>query len=51
MRTALVLGGTGSLRSTVEQLARDGWQVTVTGRRPEAVPTEWDELGVALPRR
>ena len=46
MRSALVLGGTGSLCSTVEQLARDGWQVSVTGRRPEAVPADWDGLGV-----
>lgn len=46
MRTALVLGGTGSLSATVERLAAGGWQVTVTGRNPRAVPSHWAELGV-----
>lgn len=44
MQTALVLGGTGSLSAAVECLARDGWQVTATGRNPRAVPTRWAEL-------
>jgi nucleoside-diphosphate-sugar epimerase len=46
MRTALVLGGTGSLRSTVEHLAREGWKVTVAGRHPGAAPPRWTGLGV-----
>lgn len=46
MKTALVLGGTGSLSATIERLARDGWQVTATGRNPRAVPTRWPDLGV-----
>jgi nucleoside-diphosphate-sugar epimerase len=48
MRTALVLGGTGSLRSTVERLAREGWQVTVAGRHPSGAPTRWAGLGVCF---
>lgn len=46
VRTALVLGGTGSLSATVAQLARDGWQVAATGRNPRAVPAHWADLGV-----
>ncbi|HET7659355.1 MAG TPA: NAD-dependent epimerase/dehydratase family protein [Oryzihumus sp.] len=46
MKTALVLGGTGSLSSTVERLVRDGWRVTVTARSPRAVPSSWAGLGV-----
>lgn len=45
MKTAVVLGGTGSLGATVERLARDGWQVTATGRNPRVVPTHWADLG------
>ena len=47
-RSAVVVGGTGSLRATVKLLARKGWQVTVTGRNAAAVPQSWSALGVAF---
>jgi len=47
-RSAVVVGGTGSLQATVELLARKGWQVTVTGRNAAAVPQSWSALGVAF---
>lgn len=47
MPNALVLGGTGILRETVERLAGAGWSVTATSRDPRRVPLRWAELGIA----
>lgn len=46
--TALLLGGTGTLRRTAELLAMDGWQVTVTGRDASATPQHWAGLGIRM---
>jgi len=47
-RSAMVVGGTGSLQATVELLVRKGWQVTVTGRNAAAVPQSWSPFGVTF---
>lgn len=46
-RRALILGGTGAIGSaTALRLARDGWQVDVTARDAQAVPSEFAAVGV-----
>ncbi|PPF58950.1 nucleoside-diphosphate sugar epimerase [Clavibacter michiganensis] len=46
-RRALVLGGTGAIGgATAERLAREGWSVDVTGRDPDLMPAELQDLGV-----
>ncbi len=44
----VVLGGTGMLATTVEQLARSGEHVVVTARRPELAPAAWASLDVEV---
>ncbi|MCK0110577.1 reductase [Ornithinimicrobium sp. F0845] len=44
--TALLLGGTGTLRRTAELLAAHGWQVTVTGRDASVAPEDWARHGI-----
>lgn len=44
---ALILGGTGAIGgATAARLAATGWEVAVTGRAPESMPSELTALGV-----
>lgn len=46
--TALLLGGTGTLRRTAELFAARGWGVTVTGRDASAAPEDWARHGIRM---
>ncbi|WP_109471431.1 NAD-dependent epimerase/dehydratase family protein [Ornithinimicrobium cavernae] len=46
--TALLLGGTGVLRTTAERLAERGGEVTVTARDPARAPAGWATDPTAL---
>jgi NAD(P)-dependent dehydrogenase (short-subunit alcohol dehydrogenase family) len=48
--TCLILGGTGTLAATAEDLARSGADVAVTCRRPELAPAHWSAWGIRVVR-
>lgn len=49
MARALILGGTGAIgRATARRLIESGWQVTVTGRKPAALPIALSAAGATF---
>jgi nucleoside-diphosphate-sugar epimerase len=51
MRRAVILGGTGAIGwATGSRLATSGWDVVVTGRDDDRVPSGFKELGVRFVR-